>query len=132
LPAQFNFTFGPSSASGVSVALHNWGLLFAMLSALLFQTLYLHLLYRAGYLHRWGWSSITLIVMTSFLSFAAAEASSTYLFSDPLTRVMGINDWMNAPWIVIHVLVLAFLYNKAKQLHRHNRTGPTPFSPGPG
>ena len=102
--------------SGIDVHLSGWALPFTIVAALLFQALYLHLLFRTGFLRDWTWRSITLVLGASLLSFAAAESSATYLFGSTLTELVGVNHWINAPWIVLHVGVLIFLYQKARTL----------------
>lgn len=100
----------------VSISLSDWAVLFTIVSALLFQAVYLHLMLRAGVLCGWTWRSITLVLGAGLLSFAAAESSATYLFGNDFNEMFGrgVEHWMNAPWIVIHAAVLVFLYIKVR------------------
>jgi hypothetical protein len=100
---------------GFEVNLSGWGLPFTIVAALLFQALYLHLLSCAGFLNGWNWRVIAVILCVSLLSFAAAESSATYLFGNIRTEIQGVQHWANAPFIMIHILVLCFLYRKARK-----------------
>jgi hypothetical protein len=93
------------------VRLTGWPLIFTIAGAALFQAVYLRLLSRARFLQQWTWRSIVLVVGASLLSFAAAESSATYVFGPPLAPLeSSVDHWRNAPWIALHVAVLAFLY----------------------
>jgi len=106
----------------IDVHLGDWSLAFTIIAALIFQALYLHLLSHAGLLRDWTWQSIALVLGASLLSFAAAESSATYLFGHPLGRMFGVNigvtHWLNAPWILLHVGILALLYRRTLQRRR--------------
>jgi hypothetical protein len=99
---------------GIQIQLQGYSLVFTIAFALLSQALYLRLLSKSGYLRGWDWSTIGLIVCASLLSFAAAESSATYLFGTDLTDLWGIDHRLNAPPIIVHVLALLFLYQKAR------------------
>jgi hypothetical protein len=103
-----------ANESGIVVQLSGWALPFTLFAAVLFQALYMQLLSRAGFLPDWSWRSTSLVLCASLLAFAAAESSATYLFPNYLTRMTGVNHWLNAPWIVAHVFALLFLYWKAR------------------
>lgn len=103
-----------STKWGIVVHLAGWGVPLTIVAALLFQTLYVHLLACAGYLRKWGWYSISLIVLASLLSFTAAECIATYLFGGFMTNVTGVDHFLNAPPIVLHAVVLIFLWWKAR------------------
>ena len=111
------------TAFGIDVHLAGWGLPFTIIAALLFQALYLHLLSRSGFLRGWTWRSITLVLGASLLSFAAAESSATYFFGHPLSELfgLGVNHWINAPWIVLHAGALGVLYWKAGRTQPRDR-----------
>jgi hypothetical protein len=100
------------SVGGDSIYLMNWGLAFTIIAALLFQALYLRFLSRVSPSWHWSWQSITLILGTSLLSFAAAESMKTYLFGNMISKIMGrgIDHWLNAPWIVLNIAVLIYLF----------------------
>jgi hypothetical protein len=100
---------------GVAVQLTGWALPFTLLAATLFQALYLRLLVRGKFLRGWGWWPIILVLLTSLLAYAAAESSATYLFPESLYSILGVDHWINAPWIILHVIVVCFLYWKARQ-----------------
>lgn len=102
----------------ILIELSGWSLVFTIIAAILFQALYLHLLSKAGFLRNREWRSIILAVGASVLSFAAAESCATYLFGNRMTDIVGVSHSMNAPWIVLHVLVLVFLYVRVCKLSR--------------
>lgn len=104
----------PLLGPDVVVQISGWGVPFTVLAAALFQALYLRLLSRAGFLPKWGWWLMLIIVLTSMLAYAAAESSATYLFPEPL-YLGAVETWMNVPWIVIHVLVIAVLYHLGRR-----------------
>jgi hypothetical protein len=99
---------------GIYVELGGWSLPFTIVTAMLFQTLYLHFLFQVGFLRGKRLPTILLVLGASFLSFAAAESMATYLFGNSLTRITGVPHWMNAPWIIVHAVVLIILYRKWK------------------
>jgi len=99
---------------GIYVELSGWALPFTIVAALLFQALYLHLLVRARFLQGWRWHSISLVLCSSLLGFASAESTATYLFGNSFTEMFGVNHWLNAPPIILHLMVLSFLYQKAR------------------
>lgn len=101
---------------GIQVRLSGWALPFTLFAAMLFQALYIHLLFRAGFLQDWTWRSIIVVLCASLLAFSAAEASATYLFPDHLTKLLGVDHWLNAPVIVAHALALSLLYWRARAL----------------
>jgi hypothetical protein len=100
---------------GVMIQLGGWSLPFTIVTALLFQMLYLRLLHLAGLPCMGNWYSIAAILCSSLISFAAAESSATYLFGSSLTDIWGVNHWLNAPPILLHVLALTFLYRKSRR-----------------
>jgi hypothetical protein len=100
---------------GIFVELSGWALPFTVVGALLFQALYLHLLVKSGLLRGWSWSTTALVLGASLLSFAAAESCATYLFGTSLTDLFGVQHSYNAPPIVLHILVLALLWRKARK-----------------
>jgi len=100
---------------GIQVELSGWALPFTLVTALLFQALYLHLLSCAGFLRGWNWHTIALILCASLLGFAAAESIATYLFGNLRTEMFGVDHWVNAPWIIIHILVLWLLFWRGRK-----------------
>ncbi|MFI5329704.1 MAG: hypothetical protein ACHQ2F_01520 [Desulfobaccales bacterium] len=113
-----DFSEPPSSQMnqfGIRVDLSGWALPFTIGAALLFQALYLHLLFCAGFLRVWNWRTIALILCASLLGFAAAESIATYLIGNPMTKMFGVQHWINAPWIIIHIVVLCFLFWKGRK-----------------
>ena len=102
---------------GIFVYLFGWPLLFTIVSALIFQSLYLHLMHQGGFLKKFGIQEIGLIVASSLLSFSNAEASSSYLFGigNFATPVTGVGHWLNAPPILLHVLALVYLLHRANK-----------------
>jgi len=96
----------------IAVLLSGWALPFTIAVAMLFQALYLHLLSRSGQLDVIDLRGISIVLGVSFLSFAAGESISTYLFSNYLTRTAGVKHWMNLPWIILHVALLIVLYRR--------------------
>jgi len=102
---------------GPTVRLSGWSLIFTVVAAVVFQAVYLHLLSRAHCLRQWTWRAVVLIVAASFLSFAAAESSATYIFGPPFGPFeSGVDHWLNAPWIAVHAVVLLFLYLRARSI----------------
>lgn len=100
---------------GINVDLSGWALLFTLGATLLFQALYLHLLLRAGFLRGWSGRSIVLVLAASLVSLAAAECIATYLFGNLLTALNGIDHWLNAPPIGLHIVLVSFLYWRARK-----------------
>jgi hypothetical protein len=95
----------------ITVFLAGWGVPFTMGVAFLFQSLYLHLFVRSGFLREWNWRWIALVASTSLVSFAAAESISTYLIGGPLTRIIsGVEHWLNLPPIILNAAVLTYLW----------------------
>lgn len=115
-PPPKTFTFG-MGLSPVYVYLRGASLAFTVVGALLFQALYLLLLDRAGLVERRTWQAVVFVLGASFLSFAAAESSATYIFGDPFTHLFGgsPNHWLNAPWIVAHAVVVTWLYWRTRR-----------------
>jgi hypothetical protein len=72
------------------------------------------LLVGSGLLRGWDWTAISLVVGSSLLSFAAAESMATYIFGSYMTEIVGVDHKINAPPIILHVLVLALLWWKAR------------------
>lgn len=100
---------------GIFIHLSGWAVPFVIITAMLFQALYLYLLARAGLLQTMRLATtILLLLVASLLSFAAAESMATYLFPDVLIRMQGIQHEYNAPFIILYWIVLFFLYRKAK------------------
>lgn len=95
---------------GIHIQLSGWAFPFTIIVALLFQAFYLHLLSQGSLLSGWGTRSIFLVLATSLLSLAAAESMATYIFGNQLTAMFGVDHRLNAPPIILHILVLAFLY----------------------
>lgn len=103
----------------ISVALHDWSLFFTIGAAMLFLTLYLHLLALTGLLREIKGLSIFMVLGASFLSFAAAESMATYLFGTSFDillfgKGLGVNHLFNAPWIILHVVLIFGLYKKER------------------
>lgn len=99
---------------GIFVDLSGWSLLFTLAAALLYQALDLHLLARAELLRGWGGHSIIIVLVVSLIAFAAAESMATYLFGNLMTALTGVNHWLNAPPIVLHVLLLLLLFHRIR------------------
>lgn len=98
-----------------SVNLSGIALPFTICIAMLFLALYLHLLSKVSIIVNMRGISIAIVLGVSFLSFAVAESMATYLFGSFLTKLFGgVNHWMNAPWIILHVIILIFLYVKGR------------------
>lgn len=107
--------FARRSYWGIKVDLSGWALPFSIVAAMLFLALYLHLLSRAGFVRDMRPTAILLVLGSSFLSFAAAESMAAYLFGNTHSKLFGVDHWMNAPWIILHSVLLIFLYRKAKR-----------------
>ena len=99
---------------GFIVYLSGWSLVSTILGALLFQALYMHLLTRAGYIKSLSSYSILALLFTSLLSFSAAESISYYLFPTFLRYLGGPNYPVNVTIIVGNMLLLMWLYRKAR------------------
>lgn len=126
--------FEPRSGDfiGVAVRIEGWGLPFTIVSALLFEALYLVLLWRSTWLLPWRWTSMWMVIGASLLSFSAAEAIATYLFGSSLTDIIGlqpIDHWLNAPWIVLHSMLIALLFWQVRRTSAVST--PPPPSSGP-
>ncbi len=110
---------------GINVDLTGWALLFTIAAAMLFLALYLHLLSRASLLGGMGVTAIFIVLGASFLSFAAAESMATYLFGNTRSILgIGVEHWINAPWIILHIIFLILLYVKGR---RRTRVSVTDF-----
>jgi hypothetical protein len=118
------FTYPPDLFSqfskyrwGITIDLSGWAVPFMIGAAMLFLALYLHLLSDTSLLRRMRAAAIVTVLCASFLSFAAAESMATYLFSNTLSAPfnIGVNHWMNAPWIILHAVLLVILYVKRKR-----------------
>jgi hypothetical protein len=107
--AQYFQPFPP-----IIILLSGWAVPFAIVVAILFQALYLHLLDQSGWVRDWSWKSIGLVVCTGLLSVAAAECIATYVFGTPSSAFTGVESWVNAPPIILHAMFLAFLWWKAR------------------
>jgi hypothetical protein len=118
------FTYPPDVFSqlgnyrwGVIVDLSGWAVPFMIGAAMLFLALYLHLLSGTSLLRGMRVTAIITVLGASFLSFAAAESMATYLFGNTRSALFGIgvDHWMNAPWIILHAGgLLVILYLKRK------------------
>jgi hypothetical protein len=117
----------PRPVNTIDVHLTGWALVFTIIVAALFQAFYVHMLSRAGLLRLWAWRSIALVVGASLLSFAAAESSATYFFGHPLGKLIGVgvDHWLNAPWIILHALALTLLYWRTTRGWRPDREEPS-------
>jgi len=108
-----------SAAEAVSFGLHvtlgGWSLIYTLVATFVFQALYLHYLYQIGLLQPGRWKAVLLIVAVSILNLSAAEASSTYLFGDPLTWALGINHLLNTPPIIANYAILLWLAFRARR-----------------
>jgi hypothetical protein len=80
---------------GLEVRLSGWGVPFTLISTALFLALYIHLLSQAGILKSWTWPSIALVACASLLAVSAAEGCAAYIFPTQLTRLLGVQDWLN-------------------------------------
>ena len=99
---------------GITVDLSGWALLVTLGGAMLFLALYLHLLSRASFLEGMGVTAILKVLGASFLSLAAAKSMAVYLFRPGWTVLFGVNHWVNAPWIILHVIFFGFLCIKVR------------------
>lgn len=99
----------------ISVDLEGWALPFVILASMFFLALYLHLLYRIGLLQSMQLPAILLVLGANFLSLATAESMATYFFGSTMTRLFGINHWVNAPWIILNAAMVMILYWKAQK-----------------
>lgn len=91
--------------------------LFTIAIAILFQALYLHFLSLTGYVKTITLRTIPWILGITFLSWAAAESTATYLFRPSYTMILGVSHLMNAPWIIANAVILIILYRMAKRSH---------------
>ena len=94
---------------GIVVFLYGWSVPVLIASAILFHAMYLYLLGRLDWLQEWNWQFFGLVLGTGILSFVAAECMVTYLHGNIMTYIMGVDHWSNAPPLVLHTMLLAFL-----------------------
>lgn len=95
---------------GINIELYGWSLLFTLGFTLLFQALYLHLLIQNKLLNDWSEISILITLSTTLMSLTASESIATYLFGNTLTKISGVNHWLNLPPIILHVFFVGYLY----------------------
>ena len=103
-----------ANRAGVVVELAGWGLLFTIVCALIFEAIYLHLLFVARLVTGPEWRSVGLILLATLISFSAAESTSTYLFGSVSTAITGVNHALNAPFIIVHLIALIGLALKVR------------------
>jgi hypothetical protein len=99
---------------GIYIELSGWGVPFTIVTAMLFQAIYLYWSSRAGFLRTMHNPKILLVLGASLLSFACAESMATYLFGNTVSDILGVPHWWNVPWIVLYWVALALLYRRAK------------------
>lgn len=96
------------------IVLYGSGLVITLGGALFFMIIYINLLYDLNYLKGSRWQSAGTITGVGVISLTAAEAMATYLVPNIWVRLTGgVSNWLNMPWIVLHVVVLAWLSWKA-------------------
>lgn len=105
---------------GLHVELSGWASIFTLVATPLFLALYLRLLSRAGLVRDWGTRAVLLVVGASLLSLAAAESIATYAFGNVLTSLTGVDHWLNAPPIAVHVVVLVYLVLRTRASGRRH------------
>jgi hypothetical protein len=101
-------------AATIFIYLKNWGLLFTIITSMLFMALYLHIFRLQGVVRTLRTKDIFLIVGASFLSFAAAESISTYLFNAYGPVGGSLKIVVNLPWIILHIVFVIFLFIRVK------------------
>jgi hypothetical protein len=109
-----HFDEGGDKYFPIEVRLHGHALLFTLITAMLFEAVYINLLVRAGLLHRIDWRAISLVLCASLLSFSAAESSAWYLFPTWWSRLNPSNA-INACVLVTHWSALLALYLRARK-----------------
>ncbi|MFZ2447943.1 MAG: hypothetical protein WAW37_16420 [Syntrophobacteraceae bacterium] len=107
-PSQRN----SKSEGWVIIQLVDWALIFTILTAMLFQVLYLQLFKR---IHLWDnlkWSIMPSVLISTFVSYSAAESIATYLYPNELTRTYGVYHSFNIPFILLNLALLITLWIK--------------------
>jgi hypothetical protein len=106
-----------AEASLLNVNVWGWGIPFLLASFALYEGLYLLGLYRLGAFNDPGYGSFLLILASSLISLSAAEAGTTYIFgTSPFFQ--GVNHWMNAPPLILNVVLLGMLVVKSFRVKR--------------
>lgn len=104
-----------SDISGVQLFLYGWNYIFVFTVACLFFAIYLHMLNASGIVTNVNNVTIIIIIASGLLSFAAAEATATYLMPNIFIKLSGANHLLNAPWIILHVMFILVLLYKIKR-----------------
>ena len=95
------------------IELYGWGLVVTLALSILFMTNYMYLMYDYIFHSKQKWLGIICIVSVGFLSVAASESISTYLFPSLYIKIVGASNWMNIPWIIVNFVGLAYLWWKS-------------------
>jgi hypothetical protein len=102
----------------IVVFLYGPGLLSTSIGTIFFMVIYMRLLYQLKIITRARWSSIAAIVGVSIISVTSSESMTTYFFPDIFTRLTGVYNWLNMPWIILNLVVLMWLSWKALRAAR--------------
>jgi hypothetical protein len=94
----------------ISIMLAGPAVPFMWLAALIIEASYILLLVQTQLVRRWNWKSISLLLIASVLSYSGAGCIAEYIFTDPLTKMLGVNPWLNVPAIAVNVLALSGLF----------------------
>jgi hypothetical protein len=103
----------PHEMWGAIIMLYGWGLVLTLILSMLFLAEYVYLLFGTVIASGPLWKVILSILGSGFLSLAASESISTYVFPNVFLRVSGISTSMNVPWIVANFVLLLYLWWKS-------------------
>ena len=103
---------------GIIVGMTGWAVPYFILMFSLLQVLYIILLTKAKLLNLSQKRFVGYLVASSLLSITGAETSTTYAIGSTWTDMYGINHWLNAPWIVLNIVLIALLYVYGRRLAR--------------
>ena len=128
-----NILTAESSAMwGPRIELYGWGLVSTIVLSLIFMVEYVHFLNKIGLTRSQEWLLILCVVGTGFLSVAASESISTYLFPSLLVKISGVPHWMNLPWILLNFCTLMCLWWRAFRFPAYAVSQTRPDDPSQG
>ena len=111
---EFSKPGSKGNISGIQVFLYGWSLVIVIVISSIFFALYLQLMNLAGLLQDMHIKSILLVVGASLLGFADAESTVYYIVPNDFIEASGINHIANAPWIILHLIFICYLYRKSQ------------------
>lgn len=94
----------------IIVELDGWALPFTLVVFILLQAVHLHFILKIRFLNEQRWRMVAMSLISGLLSICSAECMSTYIFGSLLVMTLGgPNNLLNAPPILINIMVMYFL-----------------------